>query len=143
MFIGRYYHNLEEKGRLSLPKSFRELEKLWVITRGLDGGLFLFPKHDFEKQMTKISSYTFTKKAQRDFVRLMTNDAAEVEVDTGGRILIPEFLRASAQLTKELVVVGSLQRIEIWDVKIYHQYLDQLIQQAESIAEQVETVAGY
>lgn len=81
MFIGRYYHTIEEKGRVSLPKTFREQEKQWVITRGLDGGVFLFPHQNYQEQVQTLSQLGFTKKAHRDFVRLLTNDAEEVEAD--------------------------------------------------------------
>ena len=65
MFIGRYYHKLEDKGRISLPKKFREIEKNWVITRGLDGGLFIFKKSDFTDKIEEIAQRTFTKKKNR------------------------------------------------------------------------------
>lgn len=139
MFIGRYYYTIEEKGRVSLPKSFREQEKLWVITRGLDGGVFLFPQADFQKQLQALNERGFTKKADRDFVRLMTNDAEEVEVDAVGRITLPEHLRATAQLTKQVVLVGSFERVEIWDVERYHAYVDNLVENAENIAEKSGT----
>jgi MraZ protein len=137
MFIGKYYHTIEEKGRVSLPKSFRELEKQWVITRGLDGGLFLFPAKSFQQQVQTLNQLGFTKKAHRDFVRLLTNDAESLEADTQGRITIPEYLRAAAQLTKQVVIVGSFERVEIWDVDTYHAYLDTIAQNAEEIAEQI------
>jgi len=138
MFIGRYYYTIEEKGRVSLPKSFRELEKQWVITRGLDGGVFLFGAEKFQAQLNHLDQLGFTKKAHRDIVRLMTNDAVLVEVDSIGRITIPEHLRASAQLTKQIVIVGSYHRVEIWDVEKYHAYLDTLVSNAEQIAEKIE-----
>jgi MraZ protein len=140
MFIGRYYHTVEEKGRVSLPKIFREQEKQWVITRGLDGGVFLFPHASFQQQVQTLSQLGFTKKAHRDFVRLLTNDATEVEVDNLGRITIPDHLRATAQLTKQVVIVGSYERVEIWDVERYHTYLDSIAEQAEAIAEQIEVI---
>ncbi|MBW7956221.1 division/cell wall cluster transcriptional repressor MraZ [Patescibacteria group bacterium] len=139
MFIGRYYHTIEEKGRVSLPKSFREMEKQWVITRGLDGGVFLFPQKNFHEQVQALNQLGFTKKAHRDFVRLLTNDADAVEVDSQGRVTIPEYLRATAQLTKNVVIVGSFERVEIWNVDKYHAYLDTLAGQAEAIAEQIGT----
>lgn len=135
MFIGRYYHTLEEKGRVSLPKTFREQEKQWVITRGLDGGIFLFPQATFAKQIQTLSELGFNKKVDRDFVRLMTNDAEATEVDSQGRITVPEHLRAAAQLTKQVVLVGSFERVELWDVERYHAYLDTLVKHAEEIAE--------
>lgn len=137
MFIGTYYHTLEEKGRVSLPKKFREHGNEWVITRGLDGGLFLFKKEDFTSELEKLRNQPFTKKANRDFLRLMANEAEEVETDNTGRLLIPEYLRATAQLTKTLVIVGSYQRIEIWDAGRYHTYLKKIEEDAERIAEDV------
>ena len=137
MFIGRYYHTIEEKGRVSLPKSFREREKQWVITRGLDGGLFLFPQASFQQQVEALNQLGFTKKAHRDFVRLLTNDADAVEADSQGRITIPEYLRATAQPTKNVVIIGSFERVEIWDVDKYHAYLDTIADKAEEIAEQI------
>src|SRR6184192_3562271 len=105
MFIGTYYHTIEEKGRVSLPKKFRDERSDWIITRGLDGGLFLFFKNTFIAEMEKLQTKAFTKRANRDFIRLMTNEAQEVEVDLNGRIQIPEYLRAAAQLTKDVVII--------------------------------------
>jgi MraZ protein len=139
MFIGRYYHTIEDQGRVSLPKKFRDTSDKWIITRGLDGGLFLFLNKTFEQELQKIAEHTFTKKMDRDFIRLMTNEAQEVEVDGNGRILLPDYLRATAQLTKNVVIIGSYQRIEIWDVDKYHQYLEYIEQHAEDIAEKVTT----
>lgn len=138
MFIGRYYYTLEENRRVSLPKEFREVEKNWVITRGLDGGLFLFRAETFETELKKLSDKTFTKKSHRDFIRLMANDAAEVSVDGNGRVSLPEYLTVFAHLKKDLVVVGSYSRIEIWDRDNYHLYLDEIESQAENIAEGLE-----
>lgn len=135
MFIGRYYHTLEENGRISLPKKFRAQEENWVVTRGLDGGLFLFRAENFQQELSQLSQRTFTKKAHRDFIRLMTNDAQEVKADNNGRVSLPEYLIKFAQLKKDLVIVGSYSRVEIWACKEYHQYLDQLEDQAEEIAE--------
>jgi MraZ protein len=139
MLIGRYYHTLEEKGRVSLPKTFREVTNEWVITRGLDGGLFLFTASDFAQQVGELEKRTFTKKSNRDYIRLMTNDAQTVSPDKNGRVHLPEYLIQFANLEKHLVVVGSLNRIEIWDREQYHQYLENIESQAESIAESLET----
>ena len=138
MFIGRYYHRLEEKGRISLPKALRGQTKKWVVTRGLDGGLFLFPAESFENEIEKLALKTFTKKSDRDFIRYLTNDAYFLETDGHGRILLPEYLREFAHISKEVVIVGSYNKIEIWDMNTYHQYLDQLETQAEEIAESID-----
>jgi len=138
MFIGRYYHKLEDKGRVSLPKKFREIEKNWVITRGLDGGLFIFKQSDFIEKIEEIAKRTFTKKKNRDFVRLMVNEASQVTADNNGRVPLPDYLIKSAQLNKELVIVGSYSYLEIWDMDKYHQYLEKLENSAEDIAESIE-----
>jgi len=137
MFIGRYYHTLEAKNRLSLPKAFRDIETNWIITRGLDGGLFGFKQAEYENQLQELTQRTFTMKQNRDFVRLMTNDAYATEVDNQGRVQLPEYLIDLANLQKQVVVVGSFNWIEIWNMERYHSYLDSLEKQAEAISEQV------
>jgi MraZ protein len=138
MYIGKYYHSLEEKGRLSLPKEFRQENNSWVVTRGLDGGLFLFKESDFQVQLQNLLSRTFTKKKNRDFIRLMTNEAKVVTPDKNGRVHLPEYLISFAKLKKNVVLVGSLEKIEIWDRDNYHNYVDSIESQAEEIAEQLE-----
>lgn len=138
MFIGTYYHTLEEHGRVSLPASFRNQAKAWVVTRGLDGGLFLFPREQFQQRLKSIGeTHTFTKKAHRDFVRLMTNEAQAVRADKSGRVNLPNYLIAFAGLHKNLVVIGSLEYVEIWERKTYHKYLDSIEKNAASIAEKL------
>jgi MraZ protein len=136
MLIGKFYHNLEGNGRISLPKKFRQTSKSWVITRGLDGCLFLLKKENFQNELNKIDEVGFSKKANRDLVRLMTNEATELVADANGRINLPAYLIDYAQLKKSVVIVGSLNRLEIWDQDRYHHYLDQLESKAETIAEQ-------
>ena len=138
MFIGKYYHNLEEKGRISLPKEFRQESDSWVVTRGLDGGLFFFKEEDFQEELKNLLSRTFTKKKHRDFVRLMTNEAKIVTPDKNGRVQLPEYLISFAQLQKAVVLVGSLKKIEIWDRDTYHNYIDSIESQAEEISETLE-----
>src|SRR5258708_873164 len=110
MFIGTDYHTIEEKGRVSLPKNFRKFGTDWIITRGLDGGLFLFLNNTFTAELEKLNQLAFTKKAHRDLNRLMANEAQELQVDQSGRLLLPDYLRATAQLTKEVAIIGSYQR---------------------------------
>lgn len=141
MYIGRYYHTIEVNHRLSLPKAFREQTTNWILTRGLDGGLFGFAAETFEQKLAELAERTFTVKQHRDFVRLMTNDAVAVESDQNGRVQLPEYLMNFAHLNKEVVVVGSYSWIEIWDVPTYHTYIDQLEDQAEAIAESLTTHA--
>ena len=139
MLIGRYYHTLEKNGRLALPKAFREKALEWVVSRGLDGGLFLFPEQDFAKQIQELTERTFTKKRNRDFIRLMVNSAQQVSPDSLGRVLLPSYLIDLATLSKEVVVVGSYHYLEIWNQKLYHHYLDELEPQAEQLAESLSS----
>lgn len=138
MFIGKYYHTLESKGRVSLPKTFRNDHQEWIVTRGLDGGLFLLPEETFITEVKQLSQRPFTKKRHRDFIRLMTNEAQQVSPDSNGRIQLPEYLIEQAHLQKSIVLVGSMSRVEIWDRDRYHQYIDNLEQDAAQIAESID-----
>lgn len=130
MFIGRYYHTIETKGRLAIPQSFREeLQSGGVITWGLDGCLFLFPNSYWQKLSEKLASLPMTQPAARNLTRLLVQSATELNLDSQGRTLIPDHLREQVQLKKQVVVAGALTRIEIWDRDIYHKHLDLIAQQ--------------
>ncbi len=137
MFIGRYYHTLEAHGRVSLPRTFRDQQNSWIVTRGLDGGLFVFKQEDFETQIRELAERTFTSKSNRDFIRLMTNEAHQLTTDDNGRVQLPEYLIEFAHLAKDLVIVGSYNWIEIWDRETYHQYISQVEAQGEILAETI------
>lgn len=138
MFIGKYYYKLQTSGRISLPKEFRKDADKWVITRGLDGCLFIFKAERFQQELEQLATRSFTKKAHRDLIRIMSNEAKEVEVDSNGRVNLPDYLIQFAKLNEQIVIVGSFNRIEIWDQEQYHQYISQLENQAETIAESIE-----
>ncbi len=138
MFIGKYYHRLESNQRISLPKKFRDQSESWVVTRGLDGCLFLFKPETFQSEIAEIANRSLTKKTNRDLVRLMTNEAQEVISDDNGRVHLPEYLIEFAKLQKDVVVVGSLNRVELWDQSAYHEYVAKLELSAETIAESID-----
>ena len=136
MFIGTYYHSLDEKRRVSVPKTFREsLSPGSVITRGLDGCLFIFTSDAWAKLAEKLSSLPLASKAARDFLRLMTYAATPVDYDKLGRVLLPEALIAAASIEKDVVFAGALTRVELWDKQKYHAYVDSL-EKSESTLEQ-------
>jgi MraZ protein len=136
--IGRYYHALEQKGRLSIPASFRkQLGDSAILTLGLEGCLFMFAAPNWQQVALEATKLPFTQKKARDWIRLLANNAKQVEFDPLGRILIPDYLRQYAKLQKHVSIVGSLNRLEIWDQSLYHQYLDELQQHPESIAESI------
>ena len=138
MYIGKYYHTVEDKGRVSLPKAFRVKSDSWIVTRGLDGGLFLFETEQFAVELKKLEARSFTKKTNRDFIRLMTNEAIEVSPDKNGRVQLPEYLNSFAHISKDVVIVGSYAYIEIWDRDTYHTYLEGLEANATTIAESLD-----
>lgn len=138
MYIGRYYHTLEKTNRVSLPAAFRAtFGERGILTRGLDGALNLFDSATWNKKMSEYETLAQHKKNNRDFVRLMTNDAVEVEIDSHGRLLIPDYLKQSSSLEKSVVMVGSLDHIEVWDQTTYHTYIDTLAKRAEDVSEAI------
>ena len=129
MFTGRHYHNLEAKGRLAIPQAFREeLGSGGVITWGLDGCLFLFPKSYWQKLSEKLASLSLTNPAARNLTRILVQSAVELNLDSQGRTLIPEHLRDQVNIKKQVVVAGTLTRVEIWDRDAYHKHLDLIAQ---------------
>lgn len=138
MFIGIYYHTLEAKGRLAIPAKFRsKLEKGSVITRGLDGCLFLFPASQWKSFTKKLSKSPLSQQEIRGFIRLMTHEASEVDFDSQGRTRIPQYLLEFADLKKKTVIAGTLNRIEIWDMKKYHEYIKGIEKKGGQLAEKL------
>lgn len=115
MFIGQYEHSIDAKGRTIIPSKYREsLGEEFVVTRGLDGCLFLYPMSgwlEFAEKLQNLPSNQNTRRIQRQFV----SRAMEVTLDKQGRILIPAILREDAGLEKDIVFVGMMNRVEVWD----------------------------
>lgn len=127
MFVGTYYHTLEDQNRISVPKLFRnELTPGSIITKGLDGCLFIFTSESWNKLVDKLQSLPLTSKPGRDFLRLLTYNATPLDTDKLGRTHLPENLIKLAGITKDVVFAGALTRVEIWDKSTYHTYLDGL-----------------
>ncbi len=116
MFTSEYRHTVDAKGRLIIPAKFREeFGNQFCLTRGLDGCLFLFPEMEWKEFENKLRQLpvTFNKDA-RQFVRFFTTGATNGQFDKQGRILIPQTLREFANIQKDVVVAGSLNKLEIW-----------------------------
>ncbi len=127
MFVGTYYHTLEDQNRVSVPKSFRsELTPGSMITKGLDGCLFLFTAESWNKLVEKLNSLPLTSKAARDFLRLLTYNASPLDTDKLGRTHLTENLLKLSGIKKDVVFAGALTRVEIWDKTNYHAYLEGL-----------------
>lgn len=115
MFMGEYNHTIDAKGRVIVPSKFREtLGDEFVVTKGLDGCLFVYDNHEWAAFEEKLKSLPITNKDARAFVRFFLAGAASVEVDKQGRILLPGSLRDFAELIKDVVLIGVGSRIEIW-----------------------------
>lgn len=115
MFMGEYNHTIDPKGRLIIPSKFREqLGEEFVLTKGLDGCLSIYPMDEWEILEKQLRSLPLTNKNARIFSRFFVAGAASCELDKQGRILIPATLREFAGLEKDVVLTGNINRIEIW-----------------------------
>ena len=142
MLIGEYIHTIDEKSRVSMPAKFRaELGKKIIITPGLGKCLFIFTLKEWEKVSNKLSSsesdLSFLKVDQRNFNRYMFGRAAEVEIDSIGRILIPEFLKERIGLKNSAAIIGVKDRIEVWNERAWSENKELVEKQAEQLAEKL------
>ncbi len=138
MLIGEYIHTVDDKKRISLPVRFRkEVGKKLVVTHGLDNCLFLYPLAEWKKISEKLGNLGIGQKDTRGFNRFMLAGAAEIEVDSIGRILIPEFLKEFAALGTRVVFTGVHNRIEIWNEKRWNDYKKRVLSQADQLAEKL------
>ena len=116
MFMGEYNHSIDAKGRLIIPSKFRDtLGDEFVVTKGLEGCLFVFEKYDFETFMDKLNEKSDLEAKVRKIKRFFISGAQEMEPDKQGRMLVPPDLREYAGLEKEVVFAGVGGHIEIWD----------------------------
>jgi len=142
MLIGEYIHTIDEKNRISLPVKFRkELGKKIIITPGLDQCLFIFTTAEWKKVSKRLSdsdsNISFLKADQRSFNRYMFGRAAEAEIDSIGRILIPDFLKDRIGLKDKAAIIGVEDRIEIWNDKVWSQNQEVVEKQAPQLAEKL------
>ncbi|OGY24287.1 MAG: cell division/cell wall cluster transcriptional repressor MraZ [Candidatus Woykebacteria bacterium RBG_13_40_15] len=138
MLLGEYQHNLDNKGRLAVPKKFRGvLGRSAILTKGLDGCLFLYPRPEWERLSSRLRELPVTQADTRAFERYLFGGAVETEFDSLGRIKIPGYLRSYANLEKESVTVGVLERIEIWDKERWYRFSKKLHARGEEIAEKL------
>ncbi len=123
MFMGEYNHTIDAKGRIIIPAKFREqLGDEFVITKGMDGCLFVYPNEAWAEFEEKLKSLPLTvNKEARKFSRFFLAGATAVEIDKQGRVLIPATLREFAGLGKDVVFAGVLERIEVWDKDKWHE----------------------
>ncbi|GMA49180.1 transcriptional regulator MraZ [Alicyclobacillus contaminans] len=142
MFMGEYQHTLDDKGRMIVPVKFREpLGSSFVMTRGLDKCLFVYPQSEWEILEAKLKSLPMTRADARSFVRFFFSGATECELDKQGRVLISASLREYAGLQREAVVIGVSNRIEIWSQETWASYSEQAAESFAEIAEKLVDLA--
>lgn len=136
MFMGEYRHNLDAKGRLTLPSKFREaFGTSVVVNRGFDGCLNVYSLDAWQKIYEKLQKMPTNKKEARTFIRLFMAKAAEIEFDKLGRINLPKSLMMEGKLEKECVIVGASDHVEIWNADLWDNYYEQEKDNFESISE--------
>ncbi len=144
MFIGEHQHSIDPKKRLALPSKFRkELGKKVVVTRGLDKCLFIYPIKVWQELAEKLGTLPMGESGTRSFVRVMLAGATDVDVDSQGRILIPDYLKEYAALDRNVTVAGLFNRLEIWDEKKWNSYSENAIKNTDEIAEQLGKLGIY
>lgn len=127
MFMGRYNHTIDPKGRLSIPSKFREiLGDEFVVSKGMDGCLFVYAIDDWKVFEAKLASLPLINVEARQFARYFLSGAQYVTVDKQGRILMPQDLREFAALEKDVVLAGMGGRIEIWSLDKWNENNEQV-----------------
>lgn len=139
MFFGTFEHNLDSKNRLVVPSRFVKLlsnKKLYIM-RGYEGCLSLYPEEDFEKYIAKIQSFPFESKSSRDIARISLSSVYELSLDSVKRVQIPTALVEKYKISKEVVVLGMVDHIEIWSKKKWDKYLLDNEDKFEEISEKL------
>lgn len=125
MFMGEYHHSIDEKGRIIIPSKFRyDLGESFIVTRGLDGCLFIYPKSEWENIVKKYKELPNVKDA-RNFMRFFLSGAVNAEFDKQGRINISTPLANYAGLKKDCVIIGVNDRLEIWSKERWEEFMNQ------------------
>lgn len=139
MFIGEFQHSLDSKGRLIIPSKFREgLGERFVLTKGLDNCLFVYPLSEWHNFEEKLKTLPLASRDARAFVRFFFSGATECELDRQGRILLPANLREHSGIEKDVAVIGVSTRVEIWSMEEWSRYNSDKIMGYDEIAEKME-----
>ncbi|MBR6756207.1 MAG: division/cell wall cluster transcriptional repressor MraZ [Peptococcaceae bacterium] len=124
MFFGEYEHSIDAKGRVIIPAKLRDaLGEQFIITKGLDECLFVYPMDQWEAFQEKLQALPLNQPSARAFVRFFFSGATEAELDKQGRVMLPANLREYGSLEKEIVITGAGNRLEIWDKEKWETYL--------------------
>lgn len=138
MLLGEFNHNLDDKGRVSVPAKFRDdLGTSFIVTKGLDNCLFAYSKQEWQTFETKLKGLPLTNTNARNFIRFFFSGATECEIDKQGRINIPQTLRDYAGLSKDVSIIGVATRVEIWDREKWANYTSPVNMDVDEIASQM------
>lgn len=141
MFIGEFQHSIDEKGRLSLPVKFRgELAIGCVLTRGLDGCLWLHTQEEWDKIAAQVSALPITQKNARSFSRFVLSGAMDLKIDKAGRINLPKYLTDYAGIKSKVVVTGMNTRLEIWSAEKWESFKSEMEKNSEEVAENLAEI---
>ena len=136
MFIGQYRNNLDAKNRIIVPAKFRDgLGEVFVVTKGLDGCLSIYTDERWSEMIASLERIPATKKEARQYMRSLTSKAVECSLDNQGRIMLPQFLLATANIKKSCVVVGVADHVEIWPEETWDSYDEEASESFETVAE--------
>jgi len=125
MLIGEFNHGMDNKNRIIIPSKLREdLGESFIISKGLDGCLYIYPKAEWITFETKLKALPLSSKDARTFSRFFFSGANEMEPDKMGRILIPQSLLEYAGIVDEVVSVGMMNRVEVWSKEKWKAYND-------------------
>jgi MraZ protein len=141
MLIGQYSHSIDSKKRLSLPSKFRKVlgDKV-ILTRGLDSCLFLFTLAEWDTIARKLSSQSVGSQDARDLNRFFLSGAVEVDIDSAGRVLVPDFLKDFAGLDTKVVLAGLYSRVEVWDEDTWNKKQSTIASEADAVASKLQEV---
>ena len=138
MFFGNFAHTLDEKGRLMIPRKMREELGFRVyIMKGYDGSLSLYNEERYQKLVAEFSSLPFNQRKNRDYLRIQFASTYEMDVDKLGRVQIPTALLNKFNISREVIVLGIGDHIEVWDQKKYEEYESSIKDEFENIAETI------
>ncbi len=141
MLIGEYRHTIDNKNRVALPAKFRkEIGKKIVVTRGIDNCLLIYTLNKWQQVAEDLSAPTVGGADVRNFNRYLLGGAVETDVDSIGRILLPEFLRDFAGLKTKVVIAGLHSRVEIWDEDKWKEVTSKIEKEAENLAEKLSEI---
>lgn len=126
MFFGSYEYNIDEKGRISIPSKFRNEigDKLYLI-KGYEGCISLYKEEDFQRYITNIQNLPYEKAKVRQHARILLQSVVELSIDKAGRVLIPSRTLKEYNIGKSVLLLGSLDHLEIWDIDKWNVYKEE------------------